>query len=155
MRKIVTSYEEIAEQIRANISPFGTLVVTNGCFDIFHRGHLELLRHCRRLAGPSGKVVVCLNDDESVRRLKGMSRPINGMDDRAEMLVSNRFVDHVVSFSEDTPLELIKALRPSLIVKSDEYAMADVVGGDLFPVHLVPHDKHFSTTSLIERMRRE
>jgi D-beta-D-heptose 7-phosphate kinase/D-beta-D-heptose 1-phosphate adenosyltransferase len=101
---------------------------TNGCFDILHPGHVSLLAfarsHCDRL-------VVALNTDDSVRRLKGPTRPVNSLEQRAQVMAAIRFVDCVVAFSEDTPIEMIRALMPDVLVKGADYAISDVVGGDL------------------------
>jgi D-beta-D-heptose 7-phosphate kinase/D-beta-D-heptose 1-phosphate adenosyltransferase len=101
---------------------------TNGCFDILHPGHVSLLAfarsHCDRL-------VVALNTDDSVRRLKGPSRPVNTLEQRAQVMAAIRFVDCVVAFGEDTPIEMIKSLMPDVLVKGADYAMSDVVGGDI------------------------
>lgn len=129
------------------------IVFTNGCFDILHPGHINLLRYCRDSAGFYGAVVVGLNDDASVRRLKGEDRPIMDVSSRALMLLATRFVDHVVSFEEDTPLKLIEALRPDFIIKGGDYKLADVVGKDISTVLLAPYDDRWSTTKLLEKLK--
>jgi D-beta-D-heptose 7-phosphate kinase/D-beta-D-heptose 1-phosphate adenosyltransferase len=101
---------------------------TNGCFDILHAGHVRLLQYAR---AQCDRLIVGLNGDASVSRLKGESRPINGLDDRAEVLAALASVDAVVSFDEDTPYELIKLLEPDLLVKGAEYAVEDIVGADI------------------------
>ena len=93
------------------------IVFTNGCFDILHRGHLELLRYCKTL----GSVIVGLNSDESVKRNKGQDRPVNCQEDRKFLLESLVFVDQVIIFEEDTPYNLVKSLSPDVIVKGDDY----------------------------------
>jgi len=105
-----------------------TLVFTNGCFDGLHDGHRSLLER----ANPLGDVlVVGLNSDASVRRLKGSDRPVHPLANRERALASMREVDAVVPFEEDTTLELIAALRPDVLVKGSDYDRASVVGGDL------------------------
>ena len=89
-------------------------VFTNGCFDILHRGHVELLKYCKAVGS---KVIVAINDDDSVKRLKGEERPFFSQEDRKFMLESLKYVDQVVIFSEDTPYETIKTLKPDIIVK--------------------------------------
>ena len=101
-------------------------VFTNGCFDILHRGHIELLRHCKSL----GYVVVGLNTDASVRRLKGEPRPFNNQEDRRFLLQSCRYVDDVVFFDEDTPSNLIDKIKPDILVKGGDYKKEEVVGWD-------------------------
>lgn len=123
------------------------LVFTNGCFDILHRGHVELLQYCKSI----GYVVVGLNSDESIRRLKGSSRPINNQNDRRDVLLSLRCVDAVIIFDEDTPYQLIQRLSPDVIVKGGDYRPEDVVGRDMAPVRIFNSVPGYSTTSLIER----
>jgi D-beta-D-heptose 7-phosphate kinase/D-beta-D-heptose 1-phosphate adenosyltransferase len=123
-----------------------TTVFTNGCFDILHRGHVEYLRQSK---GLGDRLIVGLNSDSSVRRLKGDSRPINNQEDRAALLKALRFVDEVVIFDEDTPLELIKRLRPDIITKGGDYKTEDVVGNDLAEVMIIPYLKQYSTTRTI------
>ena len=92
------------------------IVFTNGCFDVLHRGHLDLLKYCKKL----GTVVVGLNSDASVKRLKGESRPLNSEKDRKYLLDSLVFVDKVIIFNEDTPYNLIKEINPDIIVKGGD-----------------------------------
>jgi len=103
------------------------IVFTNGCFDIIHRGHVELLKFARSLGDV---LVVGLNDDESVRRLKGKNRPINTLEDRAFVLLSIRWVDFVVPFSEDTPERIIREISPDVLVKGGDYRIEDIAGAD-------------------------
>jgi D-beta-D-heptose 7-phosphate kinase / D-beta-D-heptose 1-phosphate adenosyltransferase len=128
---------------------------TNGCFDLLHRGHVKLLAEAR--AG-CDRLVVGLNSDASTARLKGKSRPINPAEGRAEVLAALEAVDLVVVFEEDTPLELIKRVRPGVLVKGADYKREDVVGhevveaagGDVVLVELVPGH---STTAIVEGAR--
>ena len=124
------------------------LVFTNGCFDILHRGHIELLRYCKSL----GQVIVGLNSDDSVKRLKGESRPINNQEDRKLMLESCKFVDSVVIFNEDTPYDLIKKFNPDIIVKGGDYNKSEVVGNDLATVHIFNTVNGYSTTKIIKNL---
>ena len=101
---------------------------TNGCFDILHPGHVALLAFAR---SQCDRLIVALNTDASVARLKGPGRPVNTLDARARIMAALRHVDCVVGFDEDTPLELIRRLRPDVLVKGEDYAVADVVGADL------------------------
>jgi D-beta-D-heptose 7-phosphate kinase/D-beta-D-heptose 1-phosphate adenosyltransferase len=123
-------------------------VFTNGCFDVLHRGHVELLSYCANI----GEVVVGLNSDKSVRRLKGNSRPINNQDDRRIILESIKYVSEVVIFEEDTPYELIKILKPDLIVKGGDYLPNEVVGYDLAEVRIFDTLKGYSSTTVIESL---
>ncbi len=124
------------------------VVFTNGCFDILHAGHIYLLKEARKLGD---FLFVGLNTDESVRRLKGPGRPINPLWARAQVLASVRWVDAVVPFPEDTPWELIKALRPHVLVKGSDYKPEEVVGRELVErLVLVPLLKGLSTTAIVK-----
>lgn len=155
------SYKDICEEVRqhgrARFGPAGysRIVFTNGCFDVLHPGHLKLLDECRQLAGPRGAVVVGVNSDQSVERLKGPGRPVNGERSRCLLLIHLKPVDHVVTFDEDTPINLIEKLRPDVIVKGSDYKGKDVVGSKLAAVVLVPIEDGFSSTAIIERMKND
>jgi D-beta-D-heptose 7-phosphate kinase/D-beta-D-heptose 1-phosphate adenosyltransferase len=125
-------------------------VFTNGCFDILHRGHIELLRESKKLGG---RLVVGLNSDESVRRLKGNDRPVNKQEDRKALLESLESVDEVVIFDADTPRRVIENLRPDVITKGGDYTTETVVGNDLAEVVIIPLVGNLSTTSIIEKLR--
>lgn len=101
---------------------------TNGCFDILHVGHIRLLQFAR---DNCDRLIVGVNADSSVKRLKGPSRPINNEQDRAELLGALAFVDAVVVFDEDTPLELIQTIRPNVLVKGADYTIDKIVGADV------------------------
>ena len=133
----------------------GRVVFTNGVFDFLHPGHVDLLLAARR-AGDS--LVVGVNSDASVRRLKGPKRPVRSEGERAYLLAALAMVDAVVVFDEDTPLETIVALRPDLIVKGGDYTEETVVGarevrGWGGAVHIIPLTPGHSTTSTIGRLR--
>jgi len=126
-------------------------VFTNGCFDILHSGHVKYLNKARNLGD---MLIVGLNSDASVRRLKGPSRPINGQNERALLLSALYFVDFVVIFDEDTPYELIKRLSPDILVKGADYKDKEVVGSDIVAeVQLIDFEEGFSTTNLIEKIK--
>lgn len=127
-----------------------TTVFTNGCFDILHRGHIELFRYCKSIAD---RVVVGINTDESIKRLKGPSRPVNKLCDRIFLLNSLIYVDQVISFSEDTPYNLIKEIKPDIIVKGGDYSIHEVVGNDLCQVKIFEYIDGYSTTSTIKAMQ--
>lgn len=127
------------------------VVFTNGCFDILHRGHVEYLA---KAADMGDVLVVGLNTDASVRRLKGESRPVNNQEARALVLASLSFVDAVVLFDEDTPYELIKAVRPDVLVKGADYKPEEIVGYDIVTsyggkVEVVDLVEGYSTTQLL------
>jgi D-beta-D-heptose 7-phosphate kinase/D-beta-D-heptose 1-phosphate adenosyltransferase len=127
---------------------------TNGCFDLLHRGHIRLLAEARATCD---RLVIGLNSDASTKRLKGEDRPINAAEGRAEVLAALEAVDLVVVFEEDTPLELIKRVRPAVLIKGADYKREDVVGrevveaagGQVVLVNLVPGQ---STTNIVRRM---
>ena len=128
---------------------------TNGCFDILHPGHLFSLKQA---AAEADYLIVGLNSDASVKKLKGPSRPINNTESRAIVLANLIVVDAVVVFEEETPLELIKALLPDVMVKGGDYTIDEVVGGKEVmanggKVIINPIVEGFSTTSLIEKMK--
>ena len=125
-----------------------TVIFTNGCFDILHRGHVELLRYCHSL----GRVVVGLNSDRSVKQLKGESRPYNNETDRQLILEACRFVDEVMIFDEETPYELIKNVKPDIVVKGGDYQKEAVVGNDLAEVKIFNFVDGYSTTNILEKM---
>ena len=122
------------------------IVFTNGCFDVIHRGHIELLKYCKSL----GSVIVGLNSDHSVRKTKGDNRPFFSQEDRKFVLESCKYVDGVVIFDEETPYNLIKKLKPNIIVKGGDYNPKDVVGNDLCKVIIFEYIKGYSTTKTIE-----
>ena len=123
------------------------IVFTNGCFDILHKGHLTLLKEARALGD---RLVVGLNSDSSVKRLKGAARPINSEDTRQAQLELIPYVDEVIIFNDDTPYNLIKEINPDLIVKGGDYTVEEVVGHDLVAVHLIPTVQGYSTTDIIK-----
>jgi D-beta-D-heptose 7-phosphate kinase/D-beta-D-heptose 1-phosphate adenosyltransferase len=133
----------------------GRVVFTNGVFDLLHPGHVDILSAARALGDA---LVVGVNTDDSVRRLKGPSRPVRNENDRAHVLAALEAVDAVVLFDEDTPLELIRALWPDVLVKGGDYTVDTVVGaqdvmqrgGDVVIIPLTPGH---STTGTVERMR--
>jgi D-beta-D-heptose 7-phosphate kinase/D-beta-D-heptose 1-phosphate adenosyltransferase len=128
---------------------------TNGCFDILHWGHVQYLKEARAQADC---LVVGLNTDASVRRLKGPERPVNSEEARAAVLASLEAVDYLVLFDDATPMELIRAIRPDVLVKGADYRKDQVVGADLVEayggrVHLAGLREGYSTTKLIQQMR--
>jgi len=129
-------------------------VFTNGCFDLLHVGHITLMEECRRFGS---KLVLGLNTDMSVSRLKGPSRPIVGEKERARVMSALAAVDAVVLFDEETPLELIRALKPNVLVKGGDYVVETVIGHeDVIAnggrVEIVPTVEGFSTTNLVKKM---
>ncbi|ELP9120863.1 D-glycero-beta-D-manno-heptose-7-phosphate kinase [Campylobacter lari] len=144
----IKSKEELVKLIQNQ-----KVVFTNGCFDIMHYGHIKYLEKAKKLGDI---LVVGLNSDESVKRLKGNSRPINLEFQRACMLASMYFVDYVVIFDEDTPYELIEFLKPDVLVKGADYKDKEVVGSNLVKkVELIDFEDGFSTTNIINRIAND
>lgn len=138
-----------------NIYQHKKIVFTNGCFDILHVGHIRYLQEARKLGD---MLVVGLNSDASVRRLKGSTRPVNEEKDRAELLCALDCVDYVVMFEEDTPYDLISQLQPDILVKGGDYKPDEVVGKDIVEkrggcLKLISFVEGKSTTKIIEKMK--
>jgi len=149
----IKTFKEI-EQTVARLKEKGKKIVfTNGCFDILHRGHVSYLD----VAKSFGDVLILgLNSDDSVRRLKGNDRPINNQEDRGFILAALESVDYVVNFSEDTPYELIKIVQPDILVKGADYEGKEVVGSDIAKeVRLVTFIDGKSTTQTIEKIKNK
>ena len=128
------------------------IVLTNGCFDILHIGHIKYLEEAKSYGDI---LIVGVNSDKSLKRLKGKSRPINTEDDRAYILASLEAVDYVVKFTEDTPINLIKAITPDILVKGGDYEGKYVVGQDIAKeLRLVKFVDGKSTTRIIEKIGR-
>lgn len=133
-----------------------TIVFTNGCFDILHLGHVDYLEKARQLGN---KLVVGLNTDASVCRLKGPERPLQDEMSRARVMASLLFIDAVILFGEDTPYELITAVNPDILVKGDDYAIEDIVGHDIVQknggtVKTISLVKGYSTTRIVDKIKQ-
>lgn len=150
-KKKIYTLLELLPLLEADRKAGKKLVFTNGCFDILHRGHATYLRKARSLGD---KLIIGLNTDASVKRLKGESRPINHEDDRAYILESLECVDYVVKFGEDTPHELLSQIKPNILVKGGDYKIEDVVGREFADeVTLIDFVNGYSTTKTIEKMK--
>lgn len=152
----VASREGAVERMAAWRRSGLTVAFTNGCFDLLHPGHVSLMTQAR---GTADRLVVGLNSDASVQRLKGPDRPIQDEAARAAVLASLASVDLVVIFDEDTPLELLEALRPDVLVKGADYTRETVVGAELVERHggrvvLAELAPGHSTTETIRRLRK-
>lgn len=151
----VTSEIEIASRLGWAARGQGRRIAfTNGCFDILHAGHVALLRAARGLADI---LVVGLNSDSSVRALKGPGRPVNSLGERREVLEALGCINLVLTFDSRTPLALLHALRPDVLVKGGDYSKGEVVGGDFVEsyggrIHLVPLREGCSTTKILRRV---
>ena len=138
----------------AGRNPKLKVVFTNGVFDILHKGHIELLA---RAADFGDILIVGLNSDQSVKRLKGENRPLQDEESRALVLASIEFVDYVIRFTEDTPLELIKSLHPNVLIKGGDYKVEEIVGYDFVKetggeVYCLEFVKGYSSTSIIGKI---
>jgi len=154
---LLSDGKKMSRWIEKDLKPTGVKILfTNGCFDLYHLGHAESL--CRmKYAYPYSFIVVGLNSDESVRRLKGPTRPIYKQDHRMAMLMTQIFVGCVIVFEEDTPENLIKIVRPDVLFKGGDYAEKDIAGADFVrsyggDVHTVPMLESYSSTGELERI---
>ena len=153
MKTTITEFLPIRNKIREENKK---LVFTNGCFDILHRGHVEYLNEARSLGD---YLLVGVNSDASVNRLKGPNRPINNEDDRAYLLDNLKSVDYVIIFEEDTPYNLIKEIIPDLLVKGGDWKEDDIIGSDVVKenggeVKSLNFVGNYSTTSVIEKINK-
>jgi rfaE bifunctional protein nucleotidyltransferase chain/domain len=151
----VSSRQEAAALARQVQSQGGTVVFTNGVFDLLHPGHVRYLNDARRLGDV---LIVGVNSDRSVRANKGDNRPINRAEERVEILLAFDFVNAVVVFDEHTPLDIITAIRPDILVKGADWGPENIVGREIVErrggrVVRLELAKGFSTTSLIGKMR--
>ena len=127
------------------------IVFTNGCFDIIHLGHIKLLEECKKLS-KNGRVIVGLNSDESVKKLKGKARPVNDQQSRKVILESIKFVDEVIIFKEDTPEDLLSRLKPDILVKGGDYTLEKIVGKQYAKqVVIFEYVDGYSTTNIIKK----
>ncbi len=152
----IIPFNKIAESIKSVRLNNKRIVFTNGCFDILHRGHIAYLNQ----AYEQGDILVIgLNSDSSVKRLKGEERPINKQEDRAFLLAALAFVDYVVIFEEDTPYNLIKEVMPDILVKGGDWKPEQIVGSDIVlanggEVKSLRFETGYSSTGIIERIKQ-
>ena len=152
----IFSFDDLKNQVNAWKQAGEGVVFTNGCFDIIHRGHIEVLAQTADLGD---RLIIGLNSDTSIQKLKGKNRPIIEEQSRAILLASLEFVDAVVIFSEDTPLKLISALLPDVLAKGGDYEIETIVGHEIVQqnggkVKLVPFVDGFSSTTIIEKIKK-
>lgn len=148
------SVENINDLFHPEYRKNHTIVFTNGCFDMLHRGHIHLLSSARAMGDT---LVIGLNTDESVRNLKGSSRPVKDQVTRAAILASMEFVNYVILFNDPTPIDLIREVRPDILVKGGDYREEEIVGYDIVSsyggkVTTIPFLEGFSSTSLINKI---
>jgi D-beta-D-heptose 7-phosphate kinase/D-beta-D-heptose 1-phosphate adenosyltransferase len=154
MSKKFQPLEDLRAELVAHRAKGARIVFTNGCFDLLHVGHIRYLQQARRMGD---LLVVGINSDDSVRRLKGPSRPVQPEQDRAEILAGLECVDYVVSFDQDTPLAVIERLVPDVLVKGADWPVDRIVGREVVEgsggrVATITYVKGISTSALIERI---
>lgn len=152
----IKTWEDLKVQIDEWKLAGNKVVFSNGCFDILHLGHIDYLEKARAFGS---KLIIGLNDDASVRKLKGAERPINNQNSRARMLAALEFVDGLTIFSEETPKELISFLLPDILVKGSDYTIENIVGADIVmanggTVKTINLVEGYSTTNLIEQIKK-
>jgi rfaE bifunctional protein nucleotidyltransferase chain/domain len=150
----IFSRQDLIRQVQTWKQAGNRLVFTNGCFDILHLGHVDYLEKARALGD---KLIIGVNTDASVSRLKGPSRPLQDEMSRARIMASLLFTDAVVLFDEDTPYELIKRVVPDILVKGDDYAPENIVGADIViknggQVKTIELVKGYSTTNVVAKI---
>jgi len=155
-QKIFETFSQFAVVLNHWRAEGQSIVLTNGCFDILHKGHLDFLSSCTKVGD---RLVIGLNSDLSILRLKGSSRPICNQETRSLLLASLEMVDAVLIFQEDTPLSLIKQISPKVIVKGEDYKVNTMIGRDHVlsyggKVLTIPLTKGYSTTQIIDKVRR-
>lgn len=129
------------------------IVFTNGCFDILHEGHMALLQYCKSIRPPEGEVMIAINSDESIRKLKGATRPINGIDARIAILNNIESVDWILVFTEDTPYEVLEVIHPHTIVKGGDYTMESMIGKEFAKeVKIFAYMDGKSTTNIVNKI---
>ena len=148
--------KELENQVNSWKEAGETIGFTNGCFDILHKGHIEVLSQTADLCN---KLIIGLNSDQSIQDIKGGSRPIISANSRAVLLASLSFIDAVVLFSEKTPLNLINSLKPDVLTKGGDYEIEDVVGHKVVQenggqVFLIPFVDGFSSSLIIDKIRK-
>lgn len=150
LRNKIKSQTQIKTIVKKLKSGGRQIVFTNGCFDILHRGHAEYLAEAKKLGDV---LIVGLNSDASVRKIKGPKRPLNKEKDRAIVLSALEVVDYVVVFGDGTPYNLIKAIKPDVLVKGGDWKPKDIIGNDIAKKTIsMPFVKGYSTTKLIEKI---
>lgn len=144
--KIITDLNSFLQQFDRKIQ---TIVFTNGCFDLLHEGHLHLLKEAKKLGDI---LIVAVNTDDSIKKLKGEARPIEPLETRLNKLSKLDEVDYLIPFSEDTPLLLIQKIQPNILVKGGDYKKEEIVGNNIVQeVVIIPLLDGYSTTKIISR----
>jgi D-beta-D-heptose 7-phosphate kinase/D-beta-D-heptose 1-phosphate adenosyltransferase len=154
--KIILSHSRLKRIVNSLKKKNKTIVFTNGCFDLLHKGHVSYLAKAKRLGDC---LLVAVNSDSSVRSIKGQDRPITSQFDRAQLLASLAMVDLVTIFNEPTPFKLIKLLKPQVLVKGADWQTRNIVGADIIKnyggkVRRISYLKGYSTTDLIKKIAK-
>lgn len=149
-KKLVTTDEFIKQKQEKKV------VFTNGCFDIIHAGHIDLLQKAKE---KGDILIVGLNSDDSIKRIKGSCRPINNLEMRIKMLSSIQYVDYIIVFDDDTPIKIIEEIKPNVLVKGGDYKFRDIVGADYVSANggqvlTIPFSYNISTTCIINRIKQ-
>jgi len=155
MKSKILSWEELTREINGLKNRHEKCVFTNGCFDILHKGHVRYLQQARSLGD---RLLVAVNSDRSVRRLKGGDRPVQPENDRTEILAALECVDYVTLFDQDTPLSLIECIVPDILVKGGDWPVNRIVGREVVEkaggtVLSIPYIEGVSTSSLIKKIQ--
>lgn len=151
----ILNFDELMRQLNESKTKGERIVFTNGCFDILHAGHIQYLEKAAELGD---RLIVAVNSDESIKRLKGENRPILSLNERMKLMASMRCVDWVISFEEDTPIKLIKQIMPDTLVKGGDYKKENIVGfkevtNNGGETHVIPYVDGHSTTSIVEKIK--
>lgn len=155
-KKILDSEDKLNLAIQEIKKKSKRLVFTNGCFDILHRGHIEYLSKAKDLGDI---LIVAINSDESVKKIKGSNRPINSLNDRMFLLASLAFVDYVTYFEESTPIEIIKKIQPNIHVKGGDYRIEDLPEKKIIEsyggtIQILSFVEGYSTSSIIKKIKK-
>lgn len=155
MKNKILSEEKLSRKIAEWRLRGFRIVFTNGCFDLMHIGHVDYLEKARALGD---RMIVGLNSDSSIRRLKGKGRPLQDENSRSRVMAALQFVDAVVLFDEDTPLELIGKVKPDVLVKGEDYEIADIVGAKEVleaggKVERIEFVEGYSTSKIVEKIQ--
>ena len=125
------------------------IIFTNGCFDIIHIGHLRLLNECKKL----GKLIIGINSDKSIRKIKGIKRPINNENDRKKFLEELNIADDIIIFDNETPYNLIKKIKPDILIKGGDYKKENIIGKDLVKeIKIINYLDNYSTSKIINKI---
>jgi D-beta-D-heptose 7-phosphate kinase/D-beta-D-heptose 1-phosphate adenosyltransferase len=146
----IVIYENEIDKIKLLNKIHNNIIFTNGCFDIFHSAHLRLLNFCKE---QNGILIVGLNSDKSIKKIKGESRPINNLNERLELLKNLNFIDYIIVFDNETPYNILKHLKPNIIVKGGDYNIDNIIGKEFCKeIRLFNYINGVSTTNIIKQV---